>query len=596
MGDGKPVNDRVAQVTSSISGVTPTLSDITLNAGDFQNLAASLDYAAQGNTGLNFHDARGRLREAVPYSELRERALATARRFRSLGLERGDRVAVLAETTSTFPTVFFACQYAGLVPLALPASLNLGGHEAFVDQLRGLLGVARPRLVVTGEDFAAFVREAVDDPRGPSVYTPDELADMPQGEGALEPTGPDETAYLQFTSGSTSTPRGVVIHQRAVMANLNGILRHGMGIGAEDRCVSWLPFYHDMGMVGMLLGPVASQRSVDYLGTRDFAVRPIQWLRLISQNSATISFAPPFGYNLCARRLRESDLEALDLSSWRVAGVGAELIRPEQLEAFAEALAPAGFDASAFCPSYGLAEASLAVSFAARGSGLECQWADTEAMANDGVVRPPRGAEQGRRLVACGRAMPGHEVVIRDRNGQPLGDGEIGHITIRGPSVMCGYDNDPEASRLALDDEGWLRTGDLGCMTSAGLVITGRSKDLIIVNGRNIWPEDVEQRVEAEAELRSGDVSAFSIDGSDGNEEVVIVLQCRAQEAGSQAALCQQAASVVQAHFGVCPVVDLVGPSGLPRTSSGKLSRSTARREFLERRARREMPTESAAD
>jgi len=583
-------------VTSSINRVTPTLSDITLRAGEFHNLAACLDYAAQGNTGLNFHDARGRLREAVPYSELRERALAMARRFRTLGLERGDRVAVLAETTSTFPTVFFACQYAGLVPLALPASLSLGGHEAFVGQLRGLLQVAGPSLVVSGDEFMPFVREALDERHGPVAYTPEALAEVPQGDGALEPTGPDETAYLQFTSGSTSAPRGVVIRQRAVMANLNGILRHGIGMGAEDRCVSWLPFYHDMGMVGMLLGPVASQRSVDYLGTRDFAVRPIQWLRLISQNAATISFAPPFGYNLCTRRLRDSDLAGLDLSSWRVAGVGAELIRPEQLEAFADALAPAGFDASAFCPSYGLAEASLAVSFAARGSGLQCQWASTDAMADEGVVRPPSATERGRRLVACGQAMPGHEVVIRDGDGRPLADGEIGHITISGPSVMSGYDNDPEATRAALDDEGRLLTGDLGCMTRAGLVITGRSKDLIIVNGRNIWPEDVEQRVEAEAELRSGDVSAFAVDGGHGSEEVVVVIQCRAQDGGAQAALRQQAASVVQAHFGVRPAVDLVGPSGLPRTSSGKLSRSTARQEFLERRTRSEAPTEPLAD
>lgn len=569
-----------------MSAVTPTVSDIPLSAGEFRNLADCLDYAAHGRTGLNFHDARGRLKEAIPYAELRQRARMTARRLLGLGLTRGDRVAVLAETTSTFPEVFFACQYAGLVPLALPAALNLGGHDAFVDQLRGLLSVARPRVVVSGEDFLPFVREAAAVPAAPAVYSPGELGDLAEADTELEPTGPDETAYLQFTSGSTSAPRGVVIRQRAVMANLNGILRHGLAINAEDRCVSWLPFYHDMGMVGMLLGPVASQRSVDFLGTRDFAVRPLQWLRLVSRNRGTISFAPPFGYNLCARRLGPADVADLDLASWRVAGVGAELIRPEQLEAFAEALAPSGFRASAFCPSYGLAEASLAVSFSTDG-GLEWVDADSDAMAQEGVVRPATTPEQARRLVACGQPLPDHDVVIRDDNNRPLPEGHIGHITIRGPSVMVGYDNDEAASSEALHSDGWLWTGDLGCLTAQGLIVTGRSKDLIIVNGRNIWPEDVEQRIENEAGLRSGDVSAFSVCGADGNEEVIVVVQCRERDSEGQSALRQRVVSVVQAHFGVRPVVDLVGPSGLPRTSSGKLSRSTARAEFLERREQR---------
>lgn len=570
-----------------MSAITPTDSGIAFSAGGFRNLADALDYAAHGWTGLNFHDGRGRVTESVPYELLRERAQATARRLLTLGLKRGERVAIVAETSSTFPEAFFACQYAGLVPLALPATLNLGGRDAFVDQLRHLLAVARPRVVITGEDFLPFVHEAADVPEPPGVYVPETLAQVTQCSDRLDPTAPDETAYLQFTSGSTTAPRGVVIRQRAVMANLNAILRHGVAMNAEDRCVSWLPFYHDMGMVGMLLAPVVSQRSADFLGTRDFAVRPLQWVRLISRNAGTISFAPPFGYNLCARRLRPADVAQLDLSSWRVAGVGAELIRPEILEAFADVFEPSGFDARAFCPSYGLAEASLAVSFANGDRGLQCEHADPEALADEGIVRPAAQPERGRRLVACGQPLPGHEVEIRDDGDRPLPDRRIGHITIRGPNVMSGYDNDEETSREVFDSAGWLRTGDLGCMTPNGLVVTGRSKDLIIVNGRNILPEDVEQRVEKDARLRSNDVSAFSIRGDDWNEEVIVVVQCRAHDTEAQEALRRRAVSIVQAHFGVRPVVDLVGPSGLPRTSSGKLSRSTARAEFLARRARK---------
>ena len=574
-----------------MSAVTPTDSGVAFSPGGFRNLAEALDCAAQGRTGLNFHDGRGHVVESVPYAALRERARATARRLLALGLERGDRVAVLAETRSTFPEVFFACQYAGLVPLAMPATLNLGGRDAFVDQLRRLMEVAQPRVVISGEDFLAFVREAAEVAPAPCVHTPASLAEVEQYGGCLEPIAPDETAYLQFTSGSTSAPRGVVIRRRAVMANLDAILHPGVAMPPQERCVSWLPFYHDMGMVGMLLVPLVSQRSVDFLGTRDFAVRPLQWLRLLSRNGGTISFAPPFGYNLCARRLRAADLVGLDLSSWRVAGVGAELIRAGILEAFAEVMAPSGFDAQAFCPCYGLAEASLAVSFASVGQGLQCECADPDAMQAEGIVRPAAQPGHGRRLVACGHPLPRHEVEIRDDGGRPLPERRIGHIAVRGPNVMSGYDNDDEASREALDSDGWLHTGDLGCLTPNGLVVTGRSKDLIIVNGRNVWPEDVEQRVESEAGLRAGDVCAFAASGEDGDEEVVLVIQCRKRAPADRAALRQLVTSVVQAHFGIRPVLDLVGPSGLPRTSSGKLSRSTARAEFLARRAERAQET-----
>jgi len=581
------ISSGTSQASSPEGGVTPTVNSLALNPAAFTTLAEALNYAAGGRTGLNFHDARGRLTTALPYAELRRRALATARRLLGLGLRRGDRVAVLAETGPTFPEVFFACQYAGLVPVALPVSLHLGGREAFVEQLGTLLEKVRPGVIVTSPELEPLVGEGAASLGAVPVLTGEALATLPESALEPEPTRADEIAYLQFTSGSTRTPRGVVIRQRAVMSNLRGIIRHGLAIEAGDRCTSWLPFYHDMGMVGLLLGPVAAQRSVDYLGTREFAVRPLQWLKLLSRNGGTVAFAPPFGYDLCARRVRDRDLEQLDLSRWRVAGVGAEPIRPALLRRFAERLAPAGFRAKAFRACYGLAEASLAVTFASAGDGLQVERVDPRAMARHEKVWPAEDDGPARELVVCGPVLPEHEVVIRDGSGQPLPDGRIGQITVRGPSLMSGYDGDAGASRAALDADGWLYTGDLGYMSPAGLVVTGREKDLIIVHGRNIRPEDLEHLVERQPGMRSGDASAFAVDGADHGaaegERVVIVVQCRLSDPAERAAFKARVEGLVSAHFGVTPEVDLVPHHTLPRTSSGKLSRAGARADYLAR-------------
>lgn len=568
-----------------MSELTPTASELALRPGNFATLAEALDYASDGRSGLNFHDARGRLAEALPYSELRQRAQRLARRLMGLGLARGDRIAVVADTTTTFPVAFFACQYAGLVPVALPGALNLGGHDAYVGQIRGLLRACRAAVAIANDPFMPFLAEAAEGLPGTRLHTPKSLQSLPQGEGELHPTRPQETAYLQFTSGSTRFPRGVIIRQHAVMDNLHGIIRHGLAINEQDRCTSWLPFYHDMGMVGLLLGPLASQRSVDYLGTRDFAVRPLQWLRLLSRNGGTVSFAPPFGFDLANRRARDSDLEGLDLSAWRVAGVGAELIRPALLERFAQRFERCGFDHRAFRSCYGLAEASLAVTFAPSGRGLRVDRTDAKTMAESGHASTADEASTATRsLVACGGILPGYEIEIRDAHGDALPERRIGHIAIRGPSVMSGYYNDVSASEEALDPAGWLRTGDLGYLTEdQELVVTGRHKDLIIINGRNLWPEDLEQRVEQEREVRSGDASAFAVTTTEGLERVVLVLQCRLREAAAREDLRARVEGAIRSDFGVNPEVELVGPHDLPRTSSGKLSRAAARKAYLAR-------------
>ncbi len=562
----------------------PSSHDLPHRLADFTSLAEALDYAALGATGFDFYDSRGRLKEAMPYSELRRRARSLARGLLGTGLSRGDRIAAVAETDPEFAVLFFACQYAGLVPVALPISLNLGGHAAYVEQLHRLLVGSRPALTLASTELLPFLEEAAEGMPGLVPMSFADLKALPQADVELRATEPEEIAYLQFTSGSTRFPRGVVITESTVMSNLRGIVRQGLGVRPGDRCVSWLPFYHDMGLVGFLLGPIVSQISVDYLRTRDFAVRPVQWLKLISRNRATIAFGPPIAYQLCNQRLRADDIAELDLSNWRIAGVGAEMIRPAPLEAFASRLKSARFDPRAFLPCYGLAEASLAVAFAPLEGGVLAERVDANALSDEGVaVLAEPDAREIREVVNCGLVLPEHEVVIRDGEGASLGYRRTGRVTVRGPSVMSGYFDDPESTKEVLTEDGWLETGDLGYMTEQGLFVTGRSKDLIIINGRNIWPQDLEYLAEKQQQVRIGDASAFAVSDPDGMETAVLVVQCRISEPAEREQLMSQVQSSVYANFGVHCLVDLVPPRTLPRTSSGKLSRDAARRGFLKR-------------
>jgi len=565
---------------------TPTNNSLPLKTSGYRSLAEALDYAAQGTTGCNFHNGRGELTCTLTYAKLRERALAIAARLHALKLPRGSRIALVADTQPDFHVMFFACQYAGLVPVPLPAAVHLGGKRAFVGHLHALLQDCHARAAYASPDFESFLEQAADGLELAVSGTLDAFMALPASDELPEPPAPDELAYLQYTSGSTRFPRGTMITQQAVLTNLAGILQYGVQIRRGDRFVSWLPFYHDMGLVGLILGPVVSQLSVDYLGTRDFAMRPRLWLELMSRNQATISFAPPFGFALCARRLRESDIEHYDLSAWRVAGVGAEMIRAGWLNQFAEALQTANFSASAFLPCYGMAECSLAVSFAPLGQGLEVDRLDAEALARDRRAVPCNGRSGNERVtefVNCGRPLPDYEVEIRDENGRQVVERQCGTIFLRGPSVMSGYENNPEISRQMLSADGWLNTGDVGYRAGDSLFITGRAKDLLIINGRNIWPQDLEYLAEQQPEVRAEDASAFSIPGEDGSEVAVLVVQCREQDPFRQARLVERLKQMIQSEFGIACLIELVPLHTLPRTSSGKLSRSGTRLDFVKR-------------
>lgn len=572
----------------------PTDRLVPLRPGDFTTLLDALDYAARAGTGTSFHDGRGQLAQTWSWAQLRSRAEQAGRGLAALDLPRGSRVGIIAETRPDFVAAFFACRFAALTPVPLPATIHMGGHQHYVQLLGRLLDNADARLCIAGVDFLDFVREIPDSRALCFAGCVDELVAGPAAELPPRPTA-DELAYIQYTSGSTRFPRGAMLTERATLRNVEGIIRDGLTITEGDRFCSWLPLYHDMGLVGKLIVPMASQTSIDYLGTREFAMRPRLWPRLISDRAATISFAPPFGYELAARRLRDGDAEQFDLRSWRIAGCGADMIRPEVLERFAEAMAPGGFDAGALMPSYGMAEVCLAVSFTPRGSGLRVDSIDQRRQETSDEARAADPAStRATRFTGCGVPLPGFEVAIRDDAGKALADRHVGGVFLRTPSTMLGYWNAPEINRQVLRD-GWLDTGDLGYTIDGELVITGRRKDLMIINGRNIWPQDVELIAEQHPGVRTGDAAAFTVDAEDGNPVLVLLLQCREQDLLLRDALLRGIRSEIQAAFGIDPRVTPVAPHSLPRTTSGKLSRSSARSAFLEGVGLDAMERQSAA-
>jgi fatty-acyl-CoA synthase len=584
--------DRESQ---SILRPTPVDSQIEFRPGNFGTLAEALDYAACGVAGFNFYGRKGELEVVLPYAELRSRALVQARQLMRLSLSRGDRVALVGETTADFVTLFFACQYTGLVPVPLPAPAGLGKRDFYIHQLRNLVKTAQPRVLVSSSELVPAIQEAAGDFGLPFIGSTQTFNELEQSDQPLVASRPDEAAYIQYTSGSTQMPRGVVVTQQAVLANLQAIILHGVKVDEQDRMVSWLPFYHDMGLVGLVLVPVATQRSVDYMATSTFALRPRVWLELLSRSRGTISFAPPFGYELVARRVGALDVSQYDLSAWRVAGVGAEMIRAETLKKFADVLAPSGFKPTAFLPCYGMAEHSLAITFSPLGEGVRCDVIDRDKLSRDKQAEPATRNDSAKAFVDCGAALPGHELQVRDEKGEELPERHSGTIYVRGPSMMSGYFNEPELTNQHLSADGWFNTGDVGYRVGNRLVITGRSKDLMIVNGRNVWPQDLEYIAEQQPGIRTNDALAFELTTEHANEHtIVLIVQCRETDDARRAELIENIRNSVRTEFAADCHVVLVPPHTLPRTSSGKLSRSRARLEFLESESWEQLRTSAA--
>lgn len=510
-----------------------------------------------------------------------------ARALVDRGVRSGDRVLLVLPTSFAFFTTFFAVQRIGAVPVPAypPASLDrvesglerighIGAHAgvawcATSEALRPILGdlarrIPTLRLLATTESLVAEGRSS-------SVRLPD--------RATLSASSP---CFIQYTSGSTGAPKGVLLAHENVLSNL-----HAMGQALEltraDRVVSWLPLYHDMGLIGGLLAPVYWQMPVALLSPRAFLENPARWLQMITQHEATLSPAPNFAYGLCTRKVRGEAKRTLDLSRWRLALNGAEPVNAKTTAEFAKAFGPCGFDAKAMYPVYGLAEASLAVTFPRPGEKRRSMKVDRAALAS-GWVERSKFDDDALDVACVGHPIPAHEVVVVDDKGKPLDDEEVGHILVRGPSVMRGYYEEPALTHEVLRD-GWLWTGDLGFLGRGGLYVTGRAKDLIILRGKNFYAEDIEREAEGVEGLRPGGVVCFAIyDDAEARDLVVCVCETKLtrEDEKERKMLARAVAEGVAARTDLTlDEVVLVAPGSIPKTSSGKRQRSLTRDRYL---------------
>jgi fatty-acyl-CoA synthase len=541
-------------------------------------LPRALEAAARSAEGLLFVQEDGS-EVFASYERLLLQAGAIARHLARHGIGRGQRVALLVPEADGFVSSLFGATMAGAaaVPLAPPLSVTQLGSS--LESWRRMARLADVRAVLTTprlRPLLGTLPAAAPAIRG--IWDWEDLVREP-GEHHAD-VRPDAPALVQFTSGSTSRPKGVVLTHANLGANIAAITGPaGLGARADDVGVSWLPLFHDMGLIGIVLSSVDQRRRSVLLPPLLFLKRPAEWLRAITRHRGTVSFAPNFAYDLCVRRASRGLVDGLDLSVWRVAGCGAEPIHPATLDAFSRAFAPAGFRPEAFLPCYGLAEHTLAATFHSVGEPWRVDHVRADALRDHRratACAPDDPAAS--RFVSCGRPFPGHEVRIVDGDDRALPERHVGEIQLRGPSVMAGYESDPAQTRHVLR-HGWLRTGDLGYVANGDLFPCGRQKDLIVVHGRNYYPQDLEW-VAGEVEgVRRGSVAAFGVATPEGDEQAVIVAEAR-----GRAAEAELAASVrrrVQETTGLhLHDVVIAGRGAIPRTTSGKIQRSRVKARY----------------
>jgi fatty-acyl-CoA synthase len=548
-------------------------------------VVSRLESAAAGAGTITFvgsaaGDAPGAV-DRVEWARLHHDACGIAAALAARGVGPGVHVGILGPTTRALVTTIEATFLAGGTVVPLPLPMRLGSIEEFVGQTRARITNADAQLVVVDPDLAPLLDPPLDDA---TVVLLDELVRDGARVGAAAWTrpidDPERLAILQFTSGSTASPKGVMLPDRCIAANIDAIVA-GAQITGADRAVSWLPLYHDMGLIGLLMTPMLNGFELVLGAPQDFLARPACWLEWISQYRGTITAGPNFSYALAARALRRAG--DLDLSSWRLALNGAETVDPAAVESFCTAAAPFGFDARAAYPVFGMAEATLGVTFPAVGDGMTVDMVDRGALEHDRVARPAVATDASntaRRLAFLGRPLPGFELRIVDPGtGGVRDDREVGELELRGPSVTPGYYRNLEVTAATFHD-GWLRTGDLAYLADGRLVVCGRLKDVIIVGGRNVFPEDVERAAGAVEGVRTGNVIAFGSNRQRGRESIVVVAETKSEELHT---VHDSVVNRVCDAVGVPPVeVVLVRPGSLPKTSSGKLQRSLCRDRYLD--------------
>ncbi len=529
----------------------------------------------------------------VTYGQLLSGAKTVAGKLMDRGLKSGQTVAIMLPTGSDFFFSFFGTLLAGCIPVPIYPPFRVDRLEEYAGRQSRSLINARVRLLITfrrAEKLARMLQPTV--PTLSAVVNVDEFGldggeKLPLPPGSLEvdgwpPSRAEDIALIQYTSGSTGDPKGVVLTQGNVMANIRAI-GAGLEIQSTDKAVSWLPLYHDMGLIGSWLAALYFGVPIAILSPLAFLSRPERWLWAIHHHRATISAAPNFAYELCTRRIDESVIEGLDLSCWRVALNGAEPVSPETLGRFTERFKHFGFSANAFLPVYGLAESSVALTFPAPGSTPRVDRIERNRFQHEGIAQSCEPADPSSlRFVSVGRPLPGHEIRIVDEDGRQLDERIQGQIQFRGPSTMQGYFMNREATQAVFQGD-WVKTGDLGYTADGELYVTGRSKDLIIKGGRNLYPQEIEELAAAVPGVRRGCVAAIGTkDEVLGTERLVIVAETREQDALRKDDLASAIVTKIDTELGVPPdLVVLVPPQTVPKTSSGKIRRDTCKLMFL---------------
>ncbi len=520
------------------------------------------------------------------FVELEEEVLRRGRWMLSLGLKKGDRIAFIVPGPMEFVLSFLGATAVGIIPVPLYPPMGFGKLDAYIRDTARTLDIAKVQMLLTQKKVEPILWSLIDRSESLKSIVALEKCEGFRVDGAPEPeeVHPDDTCFLQFTSGSTAAPKGVVVTHRSLGANGWAIMQHGLEVDvANDLALSWLPLYHDMGLIGFVISPLTAGLQTCFMPTLSFIKRPSLWMEKMSEHKATITFAPNFAYGLAVKRTPPEKVKSLDLSRVRILGAGAEPNNPATLQAFIDHFSAAGLKPEAMMPVYGMAEATLAMSFSHLDEAFRAEIIDGDIYAAEGRAVPvPKDQQAGRNtieFVSCGWAFPHHEVRVIDDAGNTLPDRKVGEIVFSGPSVAGGYFENPEATAASFRPDG-LRTGDLGYMADGEIFVTGRKKDLIILNGRNYDPQSIEWVVADVEGIRMGNVIAFSRPAKN-SEELVIVAETK--QGGDIEKLVTEVRNRVRENFQMNPADVVLLPAGaLPKTTSGKLQRQKARAQYLD--------------
>jgi fatty-acyl-CoA synthase len=555
------------------------MSDIFTNLpSDLRELVrrAAIDHS---DHGITIFDGRGRNPDRRSYADLYELATSAAARFDAMGIGAGEPVMVALPTSWEWLEAWMGLLFCGALPVASAGATGLAAAETQLGKVDLVMGAIGARHVVTTEGFrdqaaaGGFTRAAT------GVITIEECRAATPTSGFHPPAvGADDLAFLQLTSGSTGVPRAVMITHRGAVhnpaASTEGVSgqMHAPVQDWADCMVSWLPLYHDMGLIGCLLLPLIAGYDLKLLRPQTFLARPMLWLRELGSSGNAFAPAPNFGYQLCVERIKPQQLEGVDLSKFKVANTGAEMVRRETVDAFVETFSPFGFTQEAFLPCYGLAEATLSVTFDEEGRGLR-------------TLPAPASADEGyamAEVASLGRPIRDTQLRITAPDGRELTDDAIGEVCIKGPGIFAGYYRDDEATAESMDGD-WYHTGDLGFLHRGELYLTGRIKDVLIVRGHNLMPDEIERLADGVTGggglMRS---AAFSVARGSAGEEPILVVEAADDDAAQLEVLARDIKIEVGRALGL-PVADVVfvRRGRIPRTTSGKMQRSEVRKRYL---------------